>query len=47
MIVKYLSEKIINGELDYDFVINKRPDLKTLIDEYLTSCNFKNKGEQL
>ena len=35
MIVKYLSEKIIAGELEYSFAIGKRPDFKSGIDEYL------------
>lgn len=36
MIIKYLAEKIIDGELEYSYVIGKRPDLKTGIDAYLT-----------
>jgi hypothetical protein len=35
MIIKYLSTKIIAGELEYSFVIGKRPDLKSGIDAYL------------
>jgi hypothetical protein len=35
VIVKYLAEKIISGELEYSFVIGKRPDLKVGIDAYL------------
>lgn len=40
MIIKYLSDKIINGELEYAFVIGKRPDLKTDIDTYLKLKGF-------
>lgn len=35
MIVRYLAEKIIAGELGYGFVVGKRPDLKAGIDAYL------------
>lgn len=31
----YLAQRIIDGAYTYDFVISKRPDLKTGIDAYL------------
>lgn len=37
MIIKYLAEKIITGELEYSFVISKRPDFKAGVDAYLTA----------
>lgn len=42
MIVKYLSEKIISGDLDYTFAVEKRPDLELLINEYLVKRGFEN-----
>lgn len=33
---KYLAQRIIDGAYSYDFVISKRPELKTGIDAYLT-----------
>lgn len=33
--VKYLAYRIISGELEYNFVINKRPDLKDDIDKVI------------
>ena len=36
MIVIYLCNKIIARELDYSYVVFKRPDLQTGIDEFLT-----------
>ncbi len=42
MIVKYLSDKIIAGELEYSFVISKRPDLKAGIDAYLVANGYEN-----
>jgi len=42
MIVKFLSEKIINHELTYEYVVGKRPDLKESIDSYLTNKGFSN-----
>lgn len=33
----YLGQRIIDGALDYSYVISKRADLKTGIDAYLTS----------
>lgn len=32
----YLAQRIIDGAYTYDYVISKRPDLKTGIDAYLT-----------
>lgn len=32
----YMGQRIIDGVYTYDFVIGKRPDLKTGIDAYLT-----------
>jgi len=40
VIVRYLAEKIIAGELGYGFVIGKRPDLKAGIDEYLIENGY-------
>lgn len=31
----YLAQRIINGAYTYDFVIQRRPDLKEGIDAYL------------
>lgn len=31
-----MAQRIINGVYTYDYVINKRPDLKAGIDAYLT-----------
>jgi hypothetical protein len=31
----YLAQRIIDGALEYDYVISKRPDLKEGIDVYL------------
>lgn len=39
---EYLGQRIIDGALDYAYVISKRPDLKTAIDAYLIS---KNRGD--
>jgi hypothetical protein len=33
----YMAKRIVDGVYTYDYVISKRPDLKTGIDEYLTS----------
>jgi hypothetical protein len=33
----YLAQRIIDGALEYDYVISKRPDLKEGIDAYLIS----------
>jgi hypothetical protein len=33
----YLGQRIIDGAYTYDYVISKRPDLKTGIDAYLIS----------
>ena len=33
---EYMAQRIINGVYTYDYVINKRPDLKAGIDAYLT-----------
>jgi hypothetical protein len=35
----YLGQRIIDGAFTYDYVISKRPDLKTGIDTYLTEQN--------
>ena len=32
----YLAQRIIDGAFTYDFVISKKPNLKTEIDAYLT-----------
>lgn len=32
----YMGQRIIDGAYTYDYVINKRPDLKAGIDAYLT-----------
>ncbi|WP_243299144.1 hypothetical protein [Bacillus litorisediminis] len=32
----YMGQRIIDGAYTYDYVISKRPDLKTGIDAYLT-----------
>ena len=32
----YMAQRIIDGVYTYDYVISKRPDLKTGIDDYLT-----------
>ncbi|SHK93113.1 hypothetical protein [Desulforamulus aeronauticus] len=32
----YMAQRIIDGAYTYDYVINKRPDLKAGIDTYLT-----------
>lgn len=32
---EYLAQRIIDGALEYDYVISKRPDLKEGIDAYL------------
>lgn len=32
----YMGQRIIDEAYTYDYVISKRPDLKTGIDEYLT-----------
>lgn len=32
----YLAQRIIDGALDYTYVISKRPNLKAGIDDYLT-----------
>lgn len=34
--VQYLGNQIIKGDLDYTYVVTKRPDLKVQIDAYLT-----------
>lgn len=34
---EYMAKRILDGAYTYEFVISKRPDLKTKIDEYLTS----------
>jgi hypothetical protein len=31
----YLAQRILDGAYTYDYVISKRPDLKTGIDAYL------------
>lgn len=33
----YMGQRIIDGAYTYDYVISKRPDLKSGIDAYLTS----------
>jgi hypothetical protein len=33
----YMGQRIIDGAYTYDYVISKRPDLKTGIDAYLIS----------
>jgi hypothetical protein len=33
----YMGQRIIDGVYTYDYVISKRPDLKTGIDAYLIS----------
>ncbi len=33
----YMGQRIIDGVYTYDYVISKRPDLKSGIDDYLTS----------
>ncbi|TWE06394.1 hypothetical protein FB550_102416 [Neobacillus bataviensis] len=33
----YMGQRIIDGFYTYDYVISKRPDLKTGIDAYLIS----------
>lgn len=42
MIVAYLGNKIISGELTYSYVTSKRPDLKVEIDEYLIQKGHEN-----
>lgn len=37
--VKYLAKQIIRGELEYTYVVSKRPDLKEAIDEFLKENN--------
>lgn len=32
----YMAQRIIDGALEYSYVIGKRPDLKEDIDTYLT-----------
>lgn len=32
----YMGQRIIDGAYSYDYVISKRPDLKSSIDTYLT-----------
>lgn len=32
----YMGQRIIDGAYTYEYVISKRPDLKTGIDEYLS-----------
>ena len=36
---EYMAKRIIEGAYDYEYVTNKRPDLKIGMDEYLTSIN--------
>ena len=31
----YLAQRIIDGVYTYEYVLSKRPDLKTAIDKYL------------
>lgn len=38
----YIAQRIIDGVYSYDYVIDKRPDLKTEIDEYLSKQNSDN-----
>jgi hypothetical protein len=37
MMAAYLASRIIDGVYTYDYVISKRPDLKSGIDAYLIS----------
>jgi hypothetical protein len=36
MMANYMGQRIIDGVYTYDYVISKRPDLKSGIDAYLT-----------
>lgn len=38
----YMAQRIIDGAYTYEFVISKRPDLKTDIDTYLTEKGKEN-----
>lgn len=40
MIAIYIAKKIISGELEYSFVISRRPDLKDGIDAYLIDSGY-------
>lgn len=40
---RYFGNQIIKDELEYDFVVSKRTDLKEGLDEYLISQNYQNK----
>lgn len=33
--IQYMANRIISGALEYSYVVEKRPDLKEGIDEYL------------
>ena len=35
----YIAQRIIDGLYSYDYVIDKRPDMKAEIDEYLAKQN--------
>lgn len=35
----YIAQRIIDGVYSYDYVIDKRPDMKAEIDEYLAKQN--------
>jgi hypothetical protein len=37
MMANYMGQRIIDGAYTYDYVISKRPDLKSGIDAYLIS----------
>lgn len=36
----YLATRIINGVYTYEYVIERRTDLKTAIDQYLTDNGY-------
>lgn len=40
--IQYLGNEIIRGNLDYTYVVTKRTDLKTQIDEYLLAQRYGN-----
>lgn len=42
-IYRYFGNQIIKEELEYDFVVSKRVDLKEGLDEYLISQNHEDK----
>jgi hypothetical protein len=39
MMAAYMGQRIIDGAYTYNYVISKRPDLKSGIDAYLTEQN--------